>query len=102
MVVSTIWSCILSLLNLALYLVLDLQMQELLLEYGVDTLAETIVEGFSRIRRCNNEGRALMSLDLQVCLLRSFNLLSVRDVVLTIEPGICVCVCVFLNLKFKI
>lgn len=85
--VSTIWSCILSLLNLALYLVLDLQMQELLLEYGVDTLAETIVEGFSRIRRCNNEGRALMSLDLQVCLLHSFNLLSVRDVVLNIEPG---------------
>lgn len=85
--VSTIWSCILSLLNLALYLVLELQMQELLLEYGVDTLAETIVEGFSRIRRCNNEGRALMSLDLQVCLLHSFNLLSVRDVVLNIEPG---------------
>ena len=42
-------------------------MHELLLEYGVDTLAETIVEGFSRVRRCNNEGRALMSLDLQVC-----------------------------------
>ncbi len=42
-------------------------MHELLLEYGVDALAETIVEGFSRVRRCNNEGRALMSLDLQVC-----------------------------------
>lgn len=41
-------------------------MHEFLLEYGVDTLAETIVEGFSRVRRCNNEGRALMSLDLQV------------------------------------
>ncbi|XP_024374840.1 uncharacterized protein [Physcomitrium patens] len=45
---------------------LDKEMHELLLEYGVDTLAETIVEGFSRVRRCNNEGRALMSLDLQV------------------------------------
>jgi hypothetical protein len=41
-------------------------MLELLLEYGVDTLAETLVEGLSRVRRCNNEGRALMSLDLQV------------------------------------
>jgi hypothetical protein len=43
-----------------------LQMLELLLEYGVDTLAETLVEGLSQVRRCNNEGRALMSLDLQV------------------------------------
>ncbi len=43
-----------------------LQMFELLLEYGVDTLAETLVEGLSQVRRCNNEGRALMSLDLQV------------------------------------
>lgn len=43
-----------------------MQMLELLLEYGVDTLAETLVEGLSRVRRCNNEGRALMSLDLQV------------------------------------
>jgi hypothetical protein len=81
-------------------------MQELLLEYGVDTLAETIVEGFSRIRRCNNEGRALMSLDLQVCLLHFFNLLSVTDVVLNINPGmcvcVCVCVCVCFNLKSKI
>jgi hypothetical protein len=41
-------------------------MLELLLEYGVDTLAETLVEGLSQVRRCNNEGRALMSLDLQV------------------------------------
>ena len=46
-------------------------MHELLLEYGVDALAETIVEGFSRVRRCNNEGRALMSLDLQVCRIES-------------------------------
>lgn len=45
---------------------LEQEMHEFLLEYGVDTLAETIVEGFSRVRRCNNEGRALMSLDLQV------------------------------------
>lgn len=45
---------------------LQKEMLELLLEYGVDTLAETLVEGLSQVRRCNNEGRALMSLDLQV------------------------------------
>ncbi|EFJ24849.1 hypothetical protein SELMODRAFT_442305 [Selaginella moellendorffii] len=42
------------------------QVHELLLQYGVDILAETLVEGLSRVRRCNNEGRAVMSLDLQV------------------------------------
>lgn len=40
--------------------------QEVLLEYGVDNLAEILVEGLSRVKRCTNEGRALMSLDLQV------------------------------------
>jgi hypothetical protein len=45
---------------------LQKEMLELLLEYGVDTLAETLVEGLSQVRRCNNEGRALMLLDLQV------------------------------------
>eukprot|EP00249_Psilotum_nudum_P022392 c28500_g1_i1 orf=1413-4874(+) len=42
------------------------EIHELLLEYGVDTLAETLLEGFSRVKKCTNEGRALMSLDLQV------------------------------------
>eukprot|EP01018_Ginkgo_biloba_P020518 Gb_32393 [translate_table: standard] len=42
------------------------EVQELLLEYGVNTVAETLVEGLSRVKRCTNEGRALMSLDLQV------------------------------------
>lgn len=42
------------------------QVQELLLEYGVEIVAETIVEGLSRVKRCTDEGRALMSLDLQV------------------------------------
>jgi len=49
---------------------LQKEMLELLLEYGADTLAETLVEGLSQVRRCNNEGRALMSLDLQVALPR--------------------------------
>ncbi|KAK9690083.1 hypothetical protein RND81_09G103700 [Saponaria officinalis] len=42
------------------------KVQDLLLEYGVEIVAETLVEGLSRIKRCTDEGRALMSLDLQV------------------------------------
>ncbi|KAL2652577.1 hypothetical protein R1flu_020705 [Riccia fluitans] len=42
------------------------EVQEAMLECGVNVLAETILEGISRVKRCNNEGRALMSLDLQV------------------------------------
>eukprot|EP00897_Mesotaenium_endlicherianum_P008195 jgi/Mesen1/7403/ME000388S06623 len=44
------------------------QVQEEILVYGVDEVAEVLVEGYSRVRRCTNEGRALMSLDLQVLL----------------------------------
>ncbi|GAB2231111.1 hypothetical protein Droror1_Dr00027398, partial [Drosera rotundifolia] len=40
--------------------------QELLLDYGVEIVAETLVEGLSRVKRCTDKGRALMSLDLQV------------------------------------
>ncbi|KAJ4874155.1 hypothetical protein Rs2_44000 [Raphanus sativus] len=42
------------------------EVQNLLLEYGVEIFAETLVEGLSRIKRCTDEGRALMSLDIQV------------------------------------
>lgn len=42
------------------------EIREILLEYGVDNLAEVLLEGLSRAKRCTNEGRALMSLDLQV------------------------------------
>ncbi|KAL9243718.1 hypothetical protein vseg_017573 [Gypsophila vaccaria] len=42
------------------------EVQDLLLGYGVEIVAETLVEGLSRIKRCTDEGRALMSLDLQV------------------------------------
>ncbi|CAM8916625.1 unnamed protein product [Rhodiola kirilowii] len=40
--------------------------QDLLLEYGLENVSEILVEGLSRIKRCTDEGRALMSLDLQV------------------------------------
>jgi hypothetical protein len=42
------------------------QVQDLLLEYGLEIVAETLIEGLSRVKRCTDEGRALMSLDLQV------------------------------------
>ncbi|XP_023537423.1 syndetin-like [Cucurbita pepo subsp. pepo] len=42
------------------------EVQNLLLEYGLDLVAETLIEGISRVKRCSDEGRALMSLDLQV------------------------------------
>lgn len=50
---------------------LKTQILESMLAYGVDVLAETILEGLSRVKKCNNEGRALMSLDLQVLSQRS-------------------------------
>ncbi|XLU71534.1 hypothetical protein S245_030587, partial [Arachis hypogaea] len=36
-----------------------------LLDYGLEILAETLVKGLSWVKRCSDEGRALMSLDLQ-------------------------------------
>ncbi|XP_010521710.1 PREDICTED: syndetin isoform X2 [Tarenaya hassleriana] len=42
------------------------EVQNLLLECGVEIVSETLVEGLSRVKRCTDEGRALMSLDLQV------------------------------------
>ncbi|KAG2293237.1 hypothetical protein Bca52824_039906 [Brassica carinata] len=41
------------------------EVQNLLLEYGIEIFAETLVEGLSRIKICTDEGRALMSLDIQ-------------------------------------
>ncbi|XP_073001241.1 uncharacterized protein [Typha latifolia] len=42
------------------------EVQDLLLEYGLENVAETLVEGLSRVKKCTDEGRVLMSLDLQV------------------------------------
>ncbi|KAF9684812.1 hypothetical protein SADUNF_Sadunf04G0157500 [Salix dunnii] len=42
------------------------EVQDRLSEYGVEIVAETLIEGLSRVKRCSDEGRALMSLDLQV------------------------------------
>lgn len=42
------------------------EVQDILLEYGLENVAEILIEGLSRVKRCTDEGRALMSLDLQV------------------------------------
>lgn len=50
-------------------LLFKIQVHDLLLVYGLENLAETLIEGLSRVKRCTDEGRALMQLDLQVFLL---------------------------------
>ncbi|KAH0892773.1 hypothetical protein HID58_055202, partial [Brassica napus] len=51
---------------------LNKHVQNLLLEYGIEIFAETLVEGLSRIKICTDEGRALMSLDIQINGLQHF------------------------------
>ncbi|XP_025619685.1 uncharacterized protein [Arachis hypogaea] len=41
------------------------EIQDKLLDYRLEILVETLVKGLSRVKRCSDEGRALMSLDLQ-------------------------------------
>lgn len=50
------------------YLKLFVKVQGRLLEYGVEIAAEILIEGLSRVKRCTDEGRAFLSLDLQVYL----------------------------------
>nr|GMD67269.1 syndetin isoform X2 [Ipomoea batatas] len=71
-------------------LFLHIQVQDLLLEYGLDNVAETLVEGLSRVKRCTDEGRALMSLDLQVLIngLKHFVSVDVRPKLQIVETFI--------------
>ncbi|CAN6460698.1 unnamed protein product [Victoria cruziana] len=66
------------------------EVQELLLEYGLDNVAEVFIEGLSRVKRCTNEGRALMALDLQVLIngLQHFTSLNVKPKLLIVETFI--------------
>lgn len=66
------------------------EVQDLLLEYGVDNVAEVLVEGLSRVKRCTDEGRALMSLDLQVLIngLKHFISVDVRPKLQIVETFI--------------
>ncbi|XWS52950.1 hypothetical protein CRYUN_Cryun11dG0115700 [Craigia yunnanensis] len=56
------------------------EVQDLLLDYGLEIVVENLVEGLSRVKRCTDEGRALMSLDLQVLIngLQHFVSLNVK------------------------
>ncbi|KAL5717048.1 hypothetical protein ACHQM5_010128 [Ranunculus cassubicifolius] len=69
---------------------IDKEVQELLLEYGFENVAETLIEGLSRVKRCTDEGRALMSLDLQVLIsgLQHFSSVNVRPKMQPVETFI--------------
>ncbi|KAK8463967.1 hypothetical protein PHAVU_011G088000 [Phaseolus vulgaris] len=66
------------------------EIQGLLLDYGLEIVAETLVEGLSRVKRCSDEGRALMSLDLQVLIngLQHFVSLNVKPKLQMVETFI--------------
>ncbi|RZB74924.1 Syndetin isoform B [Glycine soja] len=66
------------------------EVQDLLLDYGLEIVAETLVEGLSRVKRCSDEGRALMSLDLQVLIngLQHFVALNVKPKLQMVETFI--------------
>ncbi|KAG4974369.1 hypothetical protein JHK87_031190 [Glycine soja] len=66
------------------------EVQDLLLDYGLEIVAETLVEGLSRVKRCSDEGRALMSLDLQVLIngLHHFVSLNVKPKLQMVETFI--------------
>ncbi|XP_042959262.1 syndetin isoform X1 [Carya illinoinensis] len=66
------------------------EVQDHLLEYGVEIVAETLIEGLSRVKRCTDEGRALMSLDLQVLIngLQHFVSVNVRPQLQMVEAFI--------------
>ncbi|KAI3450647.1 hypothetical protein Pfo_007312 [Paulownia fortunei] len=66
------------------------EVQDLLLEYGLENVAETLIEGLSRVKRCTDEGRALMSLDLQVLIngLKHFVSIDVRPKLQIVETFI--------------
>ncbi|XP_052489354.1 uncharacterized protein LOC105761952 isoform X1 [Gossypium raimondii] len=66
------------------------EVQDLLLDYGLEIVAETLIEGLSRVKRCTDEGRALMSLDLQVLIngLQHFVSLNVKPKLQIVETFI--------------
>ncbi|XVE79350.1 hypothetical protein DITRI_Ditri14bG0051100 [Diplodiscus trichospermus] len=66
------------------------EVQDLLLDHGLEIVAETLIEGLSRVKRCTDEGRALMSLDLQVLIngLQHFVSINVRPKLQIVETFI--------------
>ncbi|XP_038979589.1 syndetin-like isoform X2 [Phoenix dactylifera] len=66
------------------------EVQDLLLEYGLENVAEVLIEGLSRVKRCTDEGRALMLLDLQVLIngLQHFVSINVKPKLQIVETFI--------------
>ncbi|XP_076887217.1 uncharacterized protein LOC143537306 isoform X2 [Bidens hawaiensis] len=66
------------------------EVQDLLIEYGLENISEILVEGLSRVKRCSDEGRALMLLDLQVLIngLQHFVTVNVKPKLQTVETFI--------------
>ncbi|KAK9061580.1 hypothetical protein SSX86_018762 [Deinandra increscens subsp. villosa] len=66
------------------------EVQDLLIEYGLENISEILVEGLSRVKRCSDEGRALMLLDLQVLMngLQHFVSINVKPKLQTVETFI--------------
>ncbi|KAG0457416.1 hypothetical protein HPP92_022573 [Vanilla planifolia] len=66
------------------------EVQNLLLEYGLENVAEVLTESLSRVRRCSDEGRVLMSLDLQVLIngLQHFVSVNVKSKLQNVETFI--------------
>ncbi|KAL1161262.1 hypothetical protein V6Z11_A07G121900 [Gossypium hirsutum] len=66
------------------------EVHDLLLDYGLEIIAEILIEGLSRVKRCTDEGRALMSLDLQVLIngLQHFVSLNVKPKLQIVETFI--------------
>ncbi|KAI3523353.1 hypothetical protein L1887_01417 [Cichorium endivia] len=66
------------------------EVQDTLIGYGLENLSETVVEGLSRVKRCTDEGRALMSLDFQVLItgLQHFLTINVKPKLQRVETFI--------------
>lgn len=66
------------------------EVQDLLLEYGLENVADVLVEGLSRVKKCTDEGRVLMSLDLQVLIngLQHFVSVNVKPKLQVVETFI--------------
>lgn len=66
------------------------EVQDTLIGYGLENLSETVVEGLSKVKRCTDEGRALMSLDFQVLItgLQHFLTINVKPKLQRVETFI--------------
>lgn len=66
------------------------EVQDVLLEYGLENVADVLVEGLSRVKKCTDEGRVLMSLDLQVLIngLQHFVSVNVKPKLQVVETFI--------------